>query len=232
MKTQTLEKYELLLSQYFQQQQQPQQECKHHFIDNVCIHCAEETLGMINYEKRFDTKNTSKVYKSALNSIDASLKYDLRNLNLDDEILSSVIQMYKQVTKDNIQRSKLRKSIPCSCICISYMKFGLVHDKKYLLQYFGINENYSLGDKKVKLAIPETRQYYEGVPEHLKILVHKCKLNTEHYTEVLDMFNLLKGNCDSGKEYGPNFENRNPKTIGTVVFLINGIHWHPNNRFH
>jgi hypothetical protein len=99
------------------------------------------------------------------------------------------------------------------------MKFGLVHDKKYLLQYFGINENYSLGDKKVKLAIPETRQYYEGVPEHLKILVHKCKLNTEHYTEVLDMFNLLKGNCDSGKEYGPNFENRNPKTIGTVVFF-------------
>jgi len=63
-------------------------------------------------------------------SIDASLKYDVKNLNLDDEILSSVIQMYKQVTKNNIQRSKLRKSILCACICISYMKFGLVHDKK------------------------------------------------------------------------------------------------------
>jgi len=55
---------------------------------------------MINYDKIFDTKNTSKAYKSELNprnSIDASLKYDLKNLNLDYEILSSVIQMYKQV---------------------------------------------------------------------------------------------------------------------------------------
>ena len=66
---------------------------------------------MVNYEKIFDTKNTSMAYKSALNtknSTDASLKYDLQNLNLDIEILTSVIQMYKQVTKFNIQRSKLR----------------------------------------------------------------------------------------------------------------------------
>ena len=104
------------------------------------------------------------------------------------------------------------------------MTFALVHDKKYPLQYFGINEkNYSLGDKKVKLAIPETRQYYEGVPEYLKILVHKRKLHTEHNTEILDMFNLLKGNCDSAKEYGPIFENRNPKTIAAVVFFYK---WH------
>ena len=60
------------------------------------------------------------------------------------------------------------------------------------------------------------------------MLVHKCKLNTEHYTEILDMFNLLKGNWDSAKEYGPIFENRNTKNIAAVVFYV--IHTADFNR--
>jgi hypothetical protein len=109
------------------------------------------------------------------------------------------------------------------------MKIGLVHGKKYMFQYFGINEkNCSLGDKKVKLAIPETRQYYDGVPEHLKIPVHKCKLNTEHYTEILDMFNLLKGNSDSAKNTAP-FSKTETRKLLRRLFFINGIHWHHNN---
>lgn len=50
--------------------------------------------------------------------------------------------------------------------------------KKSLLQYFEINEKrYSLGDKKVKFLIPESRKRYEGVPEHLLLLLHKFNID-------------------------------------------------------
>ena len=90
MKTLTFEKCELLLRNICSNSNS---RCKSVNTISHIIYAfiARKTLGMINYEKIFDT---SKAYKSALNSIDASLKYDLKILNLEDEILSSVIQMY------------------------------------------------------------------------------------------------------------------------------------------
>ena len=73
-------------------------------------------------------------------------------------VSSSAFYMYQQTLENNIYRSKLRKSILCACICIAYMKSGIACDEKYLLDYFEISEkNHSLGDKKVKLAVPESR---------------------------------------------------------------------------
>jgi hypothetical protein len=69
------------------------------------------------------------------------------------------------------------------------MNRKMVCDKKSLLQYFGIKEkDYSLGDKKVKLVIPESRRCYEDVPEHLLQLLHTFKIDTENYLKILKIY--------------------------------------------
>ena len=103
-----------------------EESCKHNFINNVCINCEEETEGTINYEKTFGTKSTNK-------AVSPSLKEDLKNLNLDDNIFSSVFRMYRQGAENNIYRSKLRKSILYVCICMAYKERGIAYDKKSLL---------------------------------------------------------------------------------------------------
>ena len=60
--------------------------------------------------------------------------------------------------ENNIYRSRLRKSIPCACIYIAFLKKEIDYDEKYFLNYFGISErDCSLGYKKVKLSVPESR---------------------------------------------------------------------------
>lgn len=106
----TIEKYKQLLLQYSKQEEEEEEvSCKHNFINDVCVNCGEETEGTtINHERIYYTKPKFNTILSIM---------DLRNLNLEDDIVSSIFEMYKQVAENNIFRGKLRISVPCVCIC-------------------------------------------------------------------------------------------------------------------
>jgi hypothetical protein len=110
----TIEECEQLLLQYCKQEEEEEEvSCKHNFVNDICVNCGEETEGItINYERIYYTKPKFNTMLSLM---------DLRNLNLDDYIVSSIFEMYKQVVENNIFRAKFRKSVLCVCICTEYV---------------------------------------------------------------------------------------------------------------
>ena len=125
----TIKECEQLLLRYIGNKEE--EPCKHNFVDNVCIHCGdcenefvenvcinseEETEGVINCERALFSNTNKPKQNTALPLI------ELRNLNFNSDKFSSAFEMYQHAMKNNIYRSKLRKSILCACICIPYMK--------------------------------------------------------------------------------------------------------------
>jgi hypothetical protein len=100
----TIEECEQLLLQYCKQVEEEEEvSCKHNFVNDVCVNCGEEAASTtINYERIYYTIPKFNTILSLM---------DLRKLNLDDYIVSSIFEMYKQVAENNIFRAKLRKSV-------------------------------------------------------------------------------------------------------------------------
>lgn len=209
-------------------------EGKHSYEGNVCLCCGEEINGEINYEKIFDTKGgNGKVQKSALNPKNefVSLKEDLRDLNLNEDIQAEVFEMYSIVSQGKTHRKKLRKAILMACITNIYIKKGMPQDEAYLLKHFDLAaKDHSKGNKLVKLAVENCRYLYEGVQEHFSLLFRKVQVDNNFHEDIKKMYNKIlttEEEKDSGEEhvsneYGPIFKNRNPKIIAAIVIYK----WH------
>lgn len=205
---------------------------EHSYEGDVCLRCGKEIDGKINYEKIFDTKGgTGKVQKSALNPKNEylSLKEDLRNLNLNEDIQAEVFEMYLIVSQGKTHRKKLRKAILMACITNIYIKKGMAQDEAYLLKHFDlVTRDHSKGNKLVKLAVENCRHLYEGVQEHFSLLFRKVKVDNKYHDIIKKMYIKILNTEKDGEnekqsnEYGPIFKNRNPKIIAAIVIYK----WH------
>ena len=117
-------------------------ECKCRFDEEfVCIKCALEADPFTREQFTFFERKV----RAKKNEID-TLR-DLENLWLGHDVDYVVYELYQNVTKNKLYRSKMRKIILCACIC---KVLGDDCDVENFLSNFNISvKDYNKGIKKL-----------------------------------------------------------------------------------
>jgi len=198
--------------------------CKHDRItNNICTLCGEEQTNIPSCS----TPNTVYILQHSTDktkNIIASLKDDIKNLNIDDDLQFQIFEMYTKITHGNIHRSNMRKGILCACIITVFKQNDKVIDETELLAFFNIRKNKLYkGIRHVKLELPESRILHNDCKWHVRLLCNTLKIDPKHFDDIYALYLKSKALDAEGQyEHGALFQNRNPKLIASILIYK----WH------
>lgn len=114
-----------------------------------------------------------------------NIKSDLKRLNLSDNMLNQICDIYIKITKQTgIYRAKARLSVLYSIVNLLYIRDGIY--ERFAIPSL-TNKDLCNGYKIIKIYVPEFRNVHEDVKGY--ITAFTIRLNIQHrLTEILSTY--------------------------------------------
>jgi transcription initiation factor TFIIIB Brf1 subunit/transcription initiation factor TFIIB len=186
----------------------PEDSCQHENITNeknitICVDCGEELQGGALFDKewRFYGNNDNR-FSSDPNRCqirkngERSIYKDVEGLNLNDNIVSTANELYKQVTGGQIHRGNRRRGIIFACIRQAYIYYGKPQPFDTLVVLFNIQRKAGLnGIKYINPHIPEDFKKQQSFITHedlIRKIMNMFQAKPDQIKEVLELYPKIR----------------------------------------